>query len=143
MIISGIVQATILASGVLLATGAQTQSCKDMVYENRNQIDYGRPVQVTALFGAAQDMEKVRVPKACVGIFTEPEHRLVAAETTENGEFEIRGVPNGDYRIVVKYNGFCPANALVRLRQRSGRGKPLIVHMRPAGIDTCSYVDKK
>jgi len=72
--------------------------------------------------------------------------RIVIVATTEtsgNGEFEVRGVPNGDYRIVVKYHGLCSANALIRLRQRSGQSKPLIAHMRPAGIDTCSYIDKK
>src|SRR5215472_11706134 len=119
MIKSRVVQAAILASSVIFAGRAQTSSCKDMVYEHRNQID-NKPFEVKALEGVVQDMKKFRVPKACVGVFTELEHQLVAvAEASEKGEFNVRGVPNGDYRIVIRYAGLCPANASIRLRQNS------------------------
>lgn len=128
----------------LAAAPAQVPECKGIQYENRNQIDYAVPLRISGVRGFVQDTQKVRIPHACVGIFTEPGHKLVAAsESNESGEFDVHGVPNGDYRIVVKYDSFCSANALICLAQRSGNSKPLIVHMRPAGIDVCSYIGQK
>src|SRR5580692_10817079 len=86
----------------------QTPNCKDMVYRNRNQIDYGRPITVAAAKGVAEDRQGVRIPKACVGIFTEPSHKLVAfVEAEGDGRFEVKGLAGGDYRLVVEYDGFC------------------------------------
>ena len=46
-------------------------------YENHNQIDYG-PLIVQEVKGTIIDPQQVAVPKVCVGIFTEKEHKLVA-----------------------------------------------------------------
>ena len=117
------------------------QTCAEMAYENRNQVDYG-PLQLGSVRGIAQDFQGVEIPRACVGIFTDADHKLVATgETDDHGRFVLSGVPKGVYRLVVKYPGFCPANALVRIS--GGKGKSAIVHMKAAGIDTCSYVEAK
>jgi hypothetical protein len=117
--------------------------CKNMTYENRNQIDYG-PLRVGVIKGIAVDSQRVTIPKICVGVFTEAEHKLVATiETNGNGEFELKSLPNGDYRLVAKYPGFCPANARLRVQMRSHSKRKLTVHMKPAGIDICSYVDQR
>ena len=78
----------------------------------------------------------------CIGIFTETDHKLIAAtETDDNGHFELKGVPGGEYRLVAKYKSFCPANAEVRIERRSRSKKLLTVQMRLAGLDTCSFVE--
>jgi hypothetical protein len=114
-----------------------------MTYENRNQIDYG-PLRLRAVKGSAKDLDGVSIPKVCVGVFTETEHKLVAtAETDEEGLFEIRNLPAGNYRIVAKYSGFCPANARLQIQPKSRSRKSLKLRMRAAGIDTCSYFELK
>jgi Carboxypeptidase regulatory-like domain len=127
-----------------LAAGRVTgTACKDLTYENRNQTDYG-PLQVTAIRGIATDAEGVTIPKVCVGVFTETGHKLIATtETDESGHFELKNIAVGDYRLVAKYEGFSPANAKLRIEQRSRSKKPLAVQMRPAGLDTCSFVELK
>ena len=61
-----------------MAAGQKTDAvCKDLAYENRNQTDYGP--RGTAIRGTAKDSQGVAIPKVCVGVFTETEHKLVAA----------------------------------------------------------------
>ena len=48
-------------------------------------------------------------------------------QTDAKGAFRFRHVATSRYRIVAKYEGFCPANA--------------ILLVQPAAIDTCSYVE--
>lgn len=119
-----------------------TTVCKDLSYQNRNQIDYG-PLRVAALRGSARDSQGVAIPKACVGVFTGTGHKLIAAtETDDNGRFELKGIPDGDYRLVAKYDGFSPANAKLRVKHSRSK-KVLAVQMRPVGLDTTSFVELK
>lgn len=46
-------------------------------YENHNQVDYG-PLIVQEVTGIITDPQRRAVPQACVGIFTEKDHKLVA-----------------------------------------------------------------
>ncbi len=125
---------------VVQAAGDQ---CKSLTYESHNQIDYG-PIIVNSIRGVAQDAQGVPIPKACVGVFTETEHKLLAvAETDDGGRFELTVIPRGEYRLVAKYEGFCPVNAKLRIGRRSKDKKPLMLQMRPAGLDSCSYVEAK
>jgi hypothetical protein len=129
----------------VLATAVQAgqTTCADLTYESRNQIDYG-PLRVSVISGIAQDAEGGRIPDVCVGVFTEKEHRLVAmAHSDESGRFELKAVPVGKYRLVAKYEGFCPANARLRIGRLARRKKLLTVQVRPTGIDTCSYIELK
>jgi Carboxypeptidase regulatory-like domain len=127
----------------LRATGEGSATvCKDFSYQNRNQTDYG-PLRVAAPRGSAKDSHGVAIPKACVGVFTETEHRLIAAtETDDSGRFEFKDIPNGDYRLVAKYDGFSPANAKLRV-EHSRSKKVLAIEMRPAGLDSTSSVELK
>lgn len=126
-----------------VATGQAIQTaCKDMRYESRNQIGYG-PLRVRAVRGAATDAQRTPIPKSCIGVFREEDHKLIAAtETDDRGRFDLKGVPDGDYRLVAKYDGFSIANAQLRIG-RAGSKKTLAVQMRPAGIDTGSFVELK
>ena|ERR1035438_428879 len=116
------------------------QPCNEMVYEDRNQVDYG-PIGLRQLHGKAVDRDGVAVPGVCVGLFSEADHRLITAtETRAKGDFRLRDVPKGNYRLVAKYEAFGTANARVFV----GRGAAgVILKMRTAGTDTTSYIEPK
>lgn len=132
-----------LALGLAVLGPATEITCKNLTYESRNQTDYG-PLRVASIRGIAQDPQGVPIPKACIGAFTETDHKLIAVtQTDDSGKFELKGIPDGEYRLVAKYEGFCPANAKLRIGRRAKSKKPLTVQMRFAGLDTCSYVELK
>jgi hypothetical protein len=117
--------------------------CADMAYENRNQTDYG-PLKVASMRGTATDAQGVVVPGVCVGVFTPNDHKLVVATRTDSeGRFELKGVSNGEYRLVARCEGFCSGNAKVLVDSRSRSKKRLDLAVRPAGLDTCSYFELK
>ena len=115
-------------------------TCQGMLYEHYNQVDY--TLRVSSVSGIAKDIEGFEVRGACAGIFTENDKKLVAAKgTTLDGHFEIDGLPNGRYRLVVSGEGWCAANALIILKNKSRRGKGLVAVMRTRGIDDCSWIE--
>ena len=132
-----------LFSFALLGTALCQQSPKatspELTYENHNQIDYG-PLRITKLRGIAKDSRGVPVPDVLVLLFSEKECKLIAQSKTDSkGAFGLESVHSGRYRLVLKYAGFCSANVPVDLKPRSLRKRGLVVHMRTAGIDECSY----
>ena len=115
-----------------------------MTYEDRNPRD-SSPLQVSRIRGIAQDAQLLPID-ACVGVFTEPDHTLIAeTESDDVGHFEIAGIPDGNYRLMVKsaYVGFCPANTRLQLDRRAKTKKTLLAKMRPADSDTCSFIELK
>lgn len=128
----------------LISEGQEPEAvCKALAYENRNQIDYG-PLRVAVVRGTAKDAEDVAIPKVCVGVFKETDHKLIiATQTGDDGHFELKDIPEGDYRLIAKYEGFSPANAKLRVERRSRRKKQLVVRMRLAGLDSGSFVEQK
>jgi hypothetical protein len=131
-----------LALALTAASQENASACKDLSYASRNQTDYG-PLRVAAVRGIAKDAQGVAIPRACVGVFTEADHKLVAStQTDDSGNFELKDIPAGDYRLVAKYEGFSPANAKLRVERSRGK-KTLAVQMRPAGLDTSSFVEVK
>ncbi len=122
---------------------AQEPFCKEMSYENHNQVDYG-PLKVSAVKGIVQDKSGTPIPQATVIVFTEPDHSVVlSACTRADGHFELNGVKPGDYRLVVKYDSLCAANAKIRIGRAVGSKNSLVAKMRPAGIDDCSWIEAK
>ena len=110
-------------------------------YENHNQINYG-PLVVQDVKGAITDPGQGAVSKVCVGIFTETDHRLVAAtESDADGKFSLQSVPAGRYRLVVKADPLCAANVPLRVVKSQRKKQVLHVHMKPRGLDSCSYAD--
>jgi len=110
-------------------------------YENRNQIDYG-PLRIGRASGVVTDSANVAIPTALILLFTEKDHTLIThSKSKEDGTFDLGQVRGGRYRLVVKFDGFCPANVPVDLKPRGHRSAGVRVHMRPAAIDTCSYGD--
>jgi hypothetical protein len=108
-------------------------------YENHNQIDYG-PLVVQDVQGTITDPQQVAVPKVCVGIFTEKDHKLVATtESDADGKFSLQSVPPGRYRLVVKADPLCAANVPLQVVKSQKKKQVLRVHMKPRGLDSCSY----
>ena len=107
-------------------------------YENHNQTDYG-PLIVQDVRGTITDPQQGAVPKVCVGIFTEKDHKLVATtESDAAGNFSLQSVSAGRYRLVVKADPLCPANVPLEVVKHQKK-KVLRVHMKPRGLDSCSY----
>ncbi len=117
--------------------------CKEMKYEHHNMIDYG-PLRISAVRGIAKDFQGFAASDACVGIFSETDHMLVAtAQTDSKGLFEIRGVPDGRYVLIVASEFYCAANVSVILRGRSHVKKRLLATIKLSAFDVCSYVEWK
>ena len=150
---------TVIAIALLgLSVPAQhkVDSCKDLKYENKNQVNPS-PLSVTIVSGrviveagelGGSAREIGPVTEACLGLFTEKDHRPVAtAVVDDEGRFAFDAIPVGKYRLVVRAGPLCVANVPLRVirskRGKEGNGKQVVVHMRAAGIDTCSYADYK
>jgi len=136
---------TVLGVAILAcsANALFAEPCKEMVYRHENQID-PKPIELRQVQGTALDPNRTVMPQLCVGIFTEPEHKLLRyAQTDDDGVFaeDIHGLPNGEYRLVVEATGFCPANVIIRIKSHSRKKKLLVMHMNPRGLDTCSFVE--
>lgn len=142
----------------LSATAQQgVEPCEtEMKYENRNHVD-PRPLSVNSVSGRAfvevgqlggATTEVGPVTEACLGLFTEKERRLVATAVVDaKGHFTFGIVPAGRYRLVVRAGPLCAANVPLHVtrskRGKGDKGKQLVIHMRAAGYDTCSYGDYK
>jgi hypothetical protein len=119
------------------------------VYENHNMADYG-PLKVKVVEGRAivhtedKSVPETAISGACLSLFTEKEHTLVASAVADSeGRFQFGHVAAGHYRLLARSNGFCTANIPVLIMGSSPAAKSqateLLIHFRPAGIDTCSY----
>jgi hypothetical protein len=134
-----------LAVRLLTASQESGAACKNQSYENRNQTDYG-PLRVASVRGVVKDPQGVSIPKACIGVFSEAAHKLVATtQTDDRGKFEFNDIPDGAYRLVAKYEGFSPANAKLRIERSSQKQnkRSLTVQMRAASLDTSSFIELK
>ena len=130
------------------------EPCKcQATYENNNQVDpkplsvravSGRTISEVGDVGAAQEIGAVA--GACIGLFTEQDHRLVATTVADDeGRFQFDEVPAGRYRLIIQVAGLCVANVPLQVVRgsRSKEQKRIVVHMRPSGVDSCSYGDYK
>jgi hypothetical protein len=152
--VPGIVFAILVAALPAFVIKAQKPDpiCKTpFEYENRNQVDPKRS-SLSSIAGrviteVGDPAREVGPWPACLGLFAENDHRLVASTVAdEDGHFKFSSVPPGSYRLVVRdpQNAFCVANMpLSVVRSLRGKAKSLVIHMRPSGIDDCSYGDFK
>jgi len=130
-----------------VALAQRNDHCSTVLsYENKNQVD-PKPLRLPFVSGTVEDEQGVFIPNACLGIFTEDGQKLVAQGTSdENGKFVFKSLPAGKYRLVAKFNPFCAANIPIEVtKNRKGRRKQkeIVIYMKPAGIDSCSYGDYK
>jgi len=136
----------LIVAGALLAAPSFAQQYEDSSpcgagYENHNQIDYG-PLVVQGVKGTITDAQQVVVPKACVDIFTEKEHKLVATTVSDaDGKFSLQSLRPGRYRLVVNADPLCAANVPLQVVKSQKKKQVLRVHMKPRGLDSCSYAE--
>jgi hypothetical protein len=119
------------------------QDCKDIVYGHQNQID-PKPIELREVPGTSVGPDGTLIPKVCVGIFTELEHTLVRySRGDDNGAFfvDLDRLPEGACRLVVQVPGFCPANAMIRIKRSVHHKRRLAAHMRLSAVDTCSDIE--
>jgi hypothetical protein len=133
----------LIVAAALLAAPSFAQQKADspcmVEYENHNQVDYG-PLIVQEVKGTIMDPQQGAVQKVCVGIFTEKDHKLVATtESNTDGKFSLQSVPPGRYRLVVKADPLCAANVPLQVVKHRKKKHDLLVHMKPRGLDSCSY----
>lgn len=128
---------------VCFANALVGQVCKEMAYAHENQID-PKPIELRQVQGTGLAPDGTLIPQLCVGIFTEPEHKLLRCSQSDNkGAFAVdtNGLPDGEYRLVGQVIGLCPANAIIRFRSHSHQKKQVVLHMNVRGIDSCSYAE--
>lgn len=141
-----LLELALMASGG--TTSWQANDCgKQVGYENRNQVD-PPVIMLQEVSGLAVDKDSVVVSGVCVAVFTEKDHLLVSTVTTDqSGKFRFDNLLKGDYRLVVKYAGFCPANIPLQLNpqssQKTRQPKRLVVQLRLSGYDECSFAEYK
>lgn len=137
-----------LPLSICFNTSAQANAivCPGPTYEDHNQVT--PPVlKVNYLKGKAQvDLPGTDSPLGaaaaiCIALFTEKEHLLVTSTSTnQNGIFRFPSVAPGRYRLVAYGTGLCTANVRINVKRRKhGKSQRLVVHMRPPGLDSCSY----
>lgn len=111
-------------------------------YQNHNMVDYG-PLVLRGLSGRALDPSAVPIPEVCLGIFTDDSHRKLVASTLtdQQGNFAVRKLSPGKYRLVAQCNGFCAANVPLRIARwpSGGLNRHLVLHMNVRTIDGCSF----
>jgi hypothetical protein len=142
----------VVLSASLSYAQQQSLSCPLQIeYGNKNQIDPKR-LSIRGVVGSViaevgRPAKEIGPIPACLGLFTEMDYRLVAsAVADQSGRFNFGSVPTGRYRLVVRdpQNAFCVANIMLRVvRWPRSKTKPLVIHLRPAGIDDCSYAGFK
>jgi hypothetical protein len=127
------------ASTLLWSQEAPSSGGGSMIYENHNQIDY-KALTLRAVTGKAHDEQGVPIPKVSLGLFTEKDHKLLTlVESATDGTFAFTSVVPGLYRLVAKYDGFCPANVPIAVSRRASVNRGVDLHMKPTGLDACSY----
>lgn len=139
----GLVLFMLLVVSQAVLTQNKNDCSTTLNYENKNQVD-PKPLLLSSVSGAVEDGQGVSIPDACIGIFTEDGQKLIAQATSdENGKFAFSSVPAGKYRLIVRYNPFCVANIPIEIITKSQKGKlkrkKVVVHIKPSGIDSCSY----
>ena len=126
------------------ATADDVKPCDSTVrFADHNMVDYS--VNVRAIRGAIVDSTGTPAYKGCVTLFASDRSTLLRSTVAnEDGKFELEHVKPGSYWLVVRdgQRAFCPSATHVKLR-RYARASKLLVHLIPAGIDTCSYCEAK
>lgn len=116
-------------------------------YENLNQIDYG-PLRVSEVTGRSVIQIETKIVQndvrdACLVLFTEKDHRVVASiRTAPDGRFIMKSIAPGRYRLVARIPGFCVANIpleVVRPNHPSVHPTEILIRFLPRGLDACSY----
>src|SRR6476469_559780 len=123
----------------VIAQGSADESCSAMAYGDQNQI--GTKIRIRYVQGVAIDAANVPVPGVCVGVFTEPDHRLIGTvKTDDSGKFRLPSIGRGTYRLVAEYQAFGVANSLVVV---GTRGQKSVRRPIPPGGNDSTRLNQK
>jgi len=140
--VCGFLALLMTSHGLSVARQEKTTCLHEAKYENHNQVDPDA-LTVRDLKGQVTDMDGATIPRACLSVYTETERKLIASTMSdENGNYKFDKIRPGQYRLVVFYKPLCTANAKIIIAATvlsSIRNRPVYVHMRAAGVDSCSY----
>ncbi len=136
--------------GLLTASGSfsifaqeNSVSCSQMEYENHNQIN-PKVVHLSGIQGIAVDETGTKLWDGCVGVFSKDGSQLIAiTKIRSDGSFTLSKLARGEYILVVKSPGFCPANNAVKIGSKIRSKRNLIARRRPSAIDVCSWIESK
>jgi Carboxypeptidase regulatory-like domain len=108
-------------------------------YVNENPSDPA-PLKLRDLDGVVRGLGGDPMSRVSVSLFTEQGHLLVATVMSDReGKFKFGKVDKGQYRVVAKVAGLCPANVPVLLESSLLARHKLIITMQPKDLDKCSY----
>lgn len=130
----------------------QPSNCKNMPYLHQDQFSR-QPIELSEVHGTVVDKNGVVLENVCVGLFSDDNRQLLRyARTDTNGHFsiDVKGLPDGTYRLVGQFIEFCPANAVVEVHSKAQEKEPLLLRMNLRGAKTaagapelCSTVEVK
>lgn len=111
-------------------------------YEDNGLATLG-PLKIVEVRGTTAievgSVKRAKAPGACVSLFSEQGHRLVAeAKADSDGRFELKDIAPGRYRLVARARMFCTANIPILVVKSTAARTQLLVKFRPTGIDVCS-----
>ena len=126
-------------------------------YEDLNEKNPKRlrvsHVQGLAVIYAIQSESNVVIKGACVALFAEGDHRLVAQTVSSeaDGSFAFQAIPSGRYRLVIRHHlGFMNvANVPLTVAQpktdetRSGKTRNIVVYMVGSNFAKASFAKLK
>jgi hypothetical protein len=123
--------------------------CRDaMVYENRNQVDYG-PLKTIGIRGqAVLDNHgfgvRSPVPHACISLFGENNHEwIVTTIADDKGNYSFKGVKPGQYRLVARSNDLYSANVPILVIEPKSKSnfasKRIVIHFTFIGTHGNSF----
>lgn len=119
------------------------KQCSNVNYQDKNQVTPS-PLVVKKIIGqvVVKDDESFPLVDVCVALFDEKNRTLIVVTTPdEKGIFNIKKVPDGKYRLIVKhlYDFYCVANVPITVEEKSSEKRELLINMIPSAIDECSY----
>ena len=131
----GVVALVVGASAVKAQAAATTPDA----YVDENQTDPA-PLKLREVDGSVRGLGGDPMARVSVSLFTEQGHELVGTVMSDkDGRFKFNKVDKGEYRVVAKVAGLCPANVPILVESSLLAHHRLIITMQPKDIDKCSY----
>jgi len=137
-------------------TFAQEKSCASIKFQHGNCQIGLKPLTVKRVFGIVlgdyspnktEKDSEFPMEDFCVILFREKDEKLVThTKTSFKGRFELRNIPDGDYRLVVKSTdehnfGLTVASIPLKIESKANKKKSILVRMVPLRMHSCSYAE--
>lgn len=137
----------LLCSTVKISAQKYDVSCSSVKYESHNQVD-PNPLIIRKISGKVLDNpqkgEGQPISSVCIALFEEKTKKLIKiVSANDKGDFNLKGIADGDYRLVVKsmYGFYCTANIPLKINSKTPENRKVAVYLLAGAIDQCSYGD--